>query len=573
MICEVLVKRAVKDEKSFDYQTDKPIKLFTLVEVSLGKQKVQGIVTGIKPRSKFTTKTIERELSVGPVINKLQFDFAKEISQYFLGSLSDTLNRFIPALNKKDLKQIGAKDSSYRKTGPKKPVFVMGERSSRIEHFCQLADNRQNLLILPTLKAISDAAEFIKKISPKFHVFAFHSQLDSDQKSKIYQTILAGDDCIIIGTRHGLFLPFSKLSNIFIDEPFNYAYQEDQAPYYNTFISAKILSKLCGARLIVGDSCPGLIDFAAISKNKMDIVELKNNLSFITYNNPKKISQNNFFIELVKKSLENRKSVGFIGNFRNSHKVYCGNCNNKITCSHCRGEYFMEETNLCEKCDTKLDKCADCKSDKRYYIGITYSDIMHQIKEMWPDFSDSIETRVSHFEKKQILVTTYREILSLEKDVNVFVIADFDFIASSPLFSNRINLFRKILDLKSRGAKKIIIFSDEKSEYLNDLVNGNWRNFLKRELSDRKSSSLPPYSVPVEIFYSAKTEKSAVEKLNRFSSLINSKILKISLPITKKGDIFTAKQVLFLRHNFREIDKKAFLDKSIKVRIGPIDYF
>jgi primosomal protein N' len=192
---------------------------------------------------------------------------------------------------------------------------------------------------------------------------------------------------------------------------------------------------------------------------------------------------------------------------------------------------------------------------------------------MWPDFSDSIETKVNGLQKKQILISTYREILSAKDDIDTFVIVDFDQVASSPLFSNRINLFRKILDLKSKGAKKIIIFSDEESEYLSDLITNSWRDFLKRELSDRKKNHLPPYSTPVEIFCNAKTEDSAAKKLDKFSTIINSKVLKISLPITRGNKIFTARQILFLHHNFREIDKVAFKDKSIKVRIGPIDYF
>lgn len=572
MICEVLVKRAINSNKSFDYETTEPIKQFTLVEVPLGKKTVQGIVVRIKQKSKFSAKPIKRVLSAGPVIGKLQFDFATEISNYFLGSLSDTLNRFIPNLNIKNFRQIGASINARQSNKIKKSIFIMGERSSRIEHFCQLSDNKQNLLILPTLKAIFDAQKYIKKISPNSTVLVFHSQLESEEKSKIYQMILDGESCIVISTRHGLFLPFSRLSNIFIDEPFNYAYQEDQSPYYNTYITSKILSKLSGARLAVGDSCPGLIDFATISKKQMELVELRNNLSFVVYNNPKKITQNNFFIDTIQRSLDQKNKIGFIGNFKNTHKIYCQDCREKIVCP-CDSEDFGEETDRCEKCAQIVTKCPKCKSDKKFYIGLTYSDAIHQIKAMWPDFRDSIETRVSKFSKKQILVTTYREILSLEDSIDNFVIMDFDHIASSPLFSNRINLFRKILDLKSRGAKKIILFSEEESEYLSDLINGNWQRFLSRELKDRQISHLPPFSVPVEISCNGKNENLAEKKLDKFSDTIVSKILKISLPTITKGGISTAKQVLFLRHDFREIDKKAFLNKAVKAKVGPIDYF
>lgn len=573
MICEVLVKRAVGGGKSFDYETPQPIKPLTLVEVPLGNQTVWGIVVRTKEKSKFPVKLIKRILSAGPIINKLQFDFAKEISKYFLGSLSDTLNRFVPNLNIKDLKLISTKNRAQKKSKAQKPIFVMGERSSRIEHFCQLADNKQNLLILPTLKSIYKAENFIKKISPNSRIFVFHSQLTGIQKSEIYQAILNGESCTVISTRHGLFLPFLRLSNIFIDEPFNYAYQEDQAPYYNTFITTRILAKLSGARLIVSDSCPNLIDFAAILKNKMDLVELKSDPSFTVFNNPKRIEENRFFVELIQKTLIDKKSVGFIGNFKSTHKIYCGNCNKKTQCSNCGSEDFVEKTNLCNVCDLISEKCSSCASNKKYYIGLTYSDMIHKIKKMWPDFSSSIETKISKFSKKQILVSTYREILMLENDIDTFVIIDFDQIASSPVFSNRINLFRKILDLKSSGATKIIMFSDEESEYLSDLINGNWRNFLSRELKDRKTNQLPPYSVPVEISCSAKTKELAESKADKFSDQLNSKILKFSLPSTKKGDNFIAKQILFLRHNFRETDKDALVSSSVKIKIGPIDYF
>lgn len=573
MICEVLVKRAVGGGKSFDYETSQLIKPLTLVEVPLGNQIVWGIVIRTKEKSKFPLKPIKRILSAGPILNQLQFDFAKEISKYFLGSLSDTLNRFVPNLNIKDLKLISTKNRAYKRLKTQKPVFIMGERNSRIEHFCQLSDNKQNLLIFPTLKSVCKAENYIKKISPNSKVFVFHSQLKSIQKSEIYQAILNGESCIVISTRHGLFLPFLRLSNVFIDEPFNYAYQEDQAPYYNTFIAARILAKLFGAKLIVSDSCPNLIDYNAIIKNKMDLIELKNNLSFTVFNNPKKITENRFFIELIQKILAEKKLIVFIGNFKDTHKIYCGNCNKKIKCTVCGGENFIEQTNKCNKCHSIIKKCPNCASEKKYYAGLTYANMINQIKKMWPDFSDSIETKVSNFFKKQILVSTYREILMLEKDIDTFIIIDFDQITSSPIFSNRINLFRKILDFKSIGATKIIIFSDEENKYLDDLININWRNFLSRELKDRKINQLPPYSVPVEISCSAKTEELAKSKVEKFSSRLNSKILKFSLPNTKKDNNFIAKQILFLSHNFRETDKDFLDSNDIKIRIGPIDYF
>jgi primosomal protein N' len=192
---------------------------------------------------------------------------------------------------------------------------------------------------------------------------------------------------------------------------------------------------------------------------------------------------------------------------------------------------------------------------------------------MWNDYSGSIETKVDKISKKQIIIMTYREMSSLESDIETFVIMDFDQVASSPFFSNRINLFRKILDLKSNGAKKVILFSDDESEYLHNLTSGNWRDFLSRELADRKRSQLPPYSVPVEISSSSKTESSAISKINELSDQFKSKILKISLPTVKKGNRFFSKQILFLRRDFREIDRTVLATKSVKVKVCPIDYF
>jgi hypothetical protein len=136
-----------------------------------------------------------------------------------------------------------------------------------------------------------------------------------------------------------------------------------------------------------------------------------------------------------------------------------------------------------------------------------------------------------------------------------------------------LNLFRKILDFCSHGGKKVIIFSDQENEYLDDIISKNWRRFLSRELRERKVAKLPPFSTPLEISCSARADTAAQKKLKDFASELKSKILYISLPTEKKEGGFIGKSVLFLPHDFRQANKWLASSTNIKIKVWPADYF
>ncbi|MDH4358633.1 MAG: hypothetical protein OEV37_01630 [Candidatus Berkelbacteria bacterium] len=548
MIAQIYLKRKTKLDKPFDYEIPRGMKIkkFSLVEIELGTKKTIGLVWGFKDRSPYNLKKISRVLSAGPALTPNQLKLAHLISDEYLSTLSESIFSFLPKLNIRDLNKIGSEAKHARRQKQEK-MLLIAEASQRLLFFCQKMQLGQNLAVFPTIHRVEEASRAIKRLNPKLQVYTWHSKLESYQKAKIWQDLISDKNNIaVIGTRHSLLLPFVSLKSAYIDEPTSFAYQEDQAPYYNAYKVARTLAGIFGADLIIGESSPDILSFVALSKGELKIKETKPALDFEIrdgWENFLKDAQNI-------KSLKPNSKICVIGPWKNQARLQCSDCKSEITCPNCQNPFFEENSFSCTKCKKNYKKslCSKCGGANIQKTGFLYSKIINDLKAVFPQAL--ITANPKAFSKSHIAVTSINELDRLDPIFETALIPYFIEMANFPYLNFREKLFQKIWGLSSAGVKKIYLFGESlgQDRFTRQLTTNNWKAFLKEEIEERAKLKLPPFSKSVMLVVKCQTPE-ICEKISR-DVLSKIKITANTYPYGQdaRAGKFTQKTLLTFPH-------------------------
>lgn len=148
------------------------------------------------------------------------------------------------------------------KAEPGTPLLVRGAERSKfyIEKVKQcLADGLDALVLEPEAELGQNLEEpFAEAFGESLKLFG--GGLSARGKRVLAQQLRdEHEPMVIIGQRSALFLPFSQLGLVVVDEEQDASYkQSEPAPRYNGRDLAVVLAKIHGAQLILGSACPSL---------------------------------------------------------------------------------------------------------------------------------------------------------------------------------------------------------------------------------------------------------------------------------------------------------------------------
>ena len=208
-----------------------------------------------------------------------------------------------------------------------KPLLLRGPHRLA-EYFCRcgqcLAAGRDVLVLEPESElGLNIEEEFARHFSPsgtpagtrQLHAEASTSGTPAGTILRIYNASttpaekrriaseLRGphEPILLIGQRSALFLPYSSLGLIIVDEEQDASYkQAEPAPRYNGRDLAAVLASISGAGLVLGSACPSLETLLNVRSGKYSILDLPDA-------NPAKV-------EIIDINAERRKN-GMVGDF------------------------------------------------------------------------------------------------------------------------------------------------------------------------------------------------------------------------------------------------------------------
>ena len=143
-----------------------------------------------------------------------------------------------------------------------------------LEYYVQ--QGQQVLFLLPE---IALTTQLVQRLTAYFgnEVAVFHSKYTNNERIEVWNQVLEQSPKakVVIGVRSALFLPFSNLGCIIIDEEHEPTYkQNDPAPRYHARDAAIVLAKQHQAKVLLGSATPSLESFYNVQNKKYGLTEL-----------------------------------------------------------------------------------------------------------------------------------------------------------------------------------------------------------------------------------------------------------------------------------------------------------
>ncbi|MCB8994019.1 MAG: primosomal protein N' [Bacteroidales bacterium] len=157
-------------------------------------------------------------------------------------------------------------------------VTSSGKTEVYIHLIQEMIDQGKEVLYL--LPEIALSSQIINRLRKVFgdQVGIYHSRFSDAERVEVYRRT-AGQKGqrykVILGVRSAVFLPFSNLGLIIVDEEHENTYKQfDPAPRYNARDSSMVLAGIHGAKVLLGTATPSIESYANASSGKYGLVEL-----------------------------------------------------------------------------------------------------------------------------------------------------------------------------------------------------------------------------------------------------------------------------------------------------------
>jgi len=136
---------------------------------------------------------------------------------------------------------------------------------------------RQGGQVLYLLPEIALTSQIIRRLQQHFggYIGIYHSKFSANERLETWNKIRTGELKIILGARSALFLPFSNLGMVVVDEEHDASYkQQEPAPRYHARDAAVYYASLFGARVLLGSATPSVETYYNATTGKYGLVEL-----------------------------------------------------------------------------------------------------------------------------------------------------------------------------------------------------------------------------------------------------------------------------------------------------------
>lgn len=480
-------------------------------------------------------------LSVIKALEKKDICIIKEITTSRL-SIYDQIEEELPVLNDDQERAMSDLNSIFEAQKAALIFGVTGSGKTRIYidliSEC-IKEGKQAIFLLPEIALTTQMVTRIERVFGD-NMMVYHSRMNDNERVEMWHAAKTGIS-LVMGARSSLFLPFKNLGLIIIDEEHDPSFkQSDPAPRYNARDVALVLSKMRGAKIVLGSATPSLETFYNTTIGKYGIVSLKERFGQVAMPDIKvidltyekktgRLKSNLSFplIEAMKETLGLKEQIILFQNRRGfAPIIQCRTCGWSAECENCdvnltTHKYFQELR--CHYCGFRQNnpvRCPKCGGNDLDDIGVGTERIEQEVEELFPDAKiarlDYDTTRSkSNFEqiiydfsagKIDILIGTQMitKGFDFEKVTLVGIISG-DSLVNSPSFRGAERAFQLMMQVAGRAGRrskqgKVLIQAFRYNHpVITEVIEQDYEIFYKREIIERKDYFYPPFSKMIYI--------------------------------------------------------------------------
>jgi primosomal protein N' (replication factor Y) (superfamily II helicase) len=408
----------------------------------------------------------------------------------------------------------------------------------------QLKKGKQVLYMLPEIALTS---QIILRLKRHFGAVTgvYHSRFSNPEKVEIWKRV-AGNDPIkgyrlILGVRSSVFLPFSNLGLIIVDEEHDGSYkQHDPAPRYHARDSAIMLASMHNAKTILGSASPSIESYNNAVSGKYGLTELKERYGLIKLPSivlansreayRKKLMVSHFTPELLQAmddALGKEEQIILFQNRRGfSPYIECSECGWIPVCIQCAVNLTYHKgigKLVCHYCGYTTgmpSKCDNCRSTGMVTRGFGTEKIEDEIKIVFPAArvarmdqdttrnKNSFNKLIRAFEDRRIDILIGTQMISKGLDfenLTVVGILNADNLLNYPDFRAHERSFQLMEQVSGRAGRRqkqgkvVIQTSDPANKIIRLVLRHDYLSMFRMQSEERIAFNYPPFCRMVKI--------------------------------------------------------------------------
>lgn len=423
-------------------------------------------------------------------------------------------------------------------------ITSSGKTEIYIKLIRQMLDTGKQVLYL--LPEIALTSQIINRLQKYFgnDIGVYHSRYNENERVETWQHV-AGEGSksfkVLLGARSAMFLPFSNLGLIIIDEEHDASYKQyDPAPRYNARDAAIFLASMHGSKVLLGSATPAIETYYNANEGKYGLSSLTERFGGLLLPEIKlvnlkeehrmKTMQSIFSSALIREietALAAKEQVILFQNRRGfSLHIDCDNCGWIPHCVQCDVSlvyHKMQNQLRCHYCGytTRIpDKCPDCGHTHLVMKGFGTEKIEEELSLIFPQVRiarmdlDTTRSKYAHqklialFEERKvdILVGTQMVTKGLDFDhVSLVGILNADQLLSYPDFRAFERGFQLMAQVAGRAGRKnkqgkvLIQAFNPSHPILAMVLQHRYEAMYQSQLIEREKFNYPPFCRIVQL--------------------------------------------------------------------------
>ncbi|WP_305276902.1 primosomal protein N' [uncultured Muribaculum sp.] len=474
--------------------------------------------------------------------------FTREINRF---NYTGTEQGELPKLS---APQSEALDSIHRMFIDKNVTLLHGVTSSgKTEIYIHLIDyilnkGSQALYLVPEIALTTQLTRRLQKVFGK-RVIIYHSKFSDNERVDIWKRMLHDPSpCVVIGARSSLFLPFSRLGLVIVDEEHESSYKQfDPAPRYNARDCAIVLASMHGAKTLLGSATPAIETYYKALNGRYGLVTLSERyegvqlplIEIVDLNDERRRGRisgpmSARLAMMSREAVKGGEQVILFHNRRGFAPVVvckqcgyvpkCQNCDVSLTYHRKAGEMVCHYCGATYKLPTI---CPACKEPAIEVYGYGTERIEEIAESSFPGArimrmdldttrnKDSYLNIINDFSlgKADILVGTQMVTKGLDFErVSLVGILNADNLINFPDFRASERAFNMLEQVAGRAGRRnkrglvIVQTSQPAHPILSYLQAHNYEGFYEHELEERRRYGYPPFTRVINIYLKHRDE-------------------------------------------------------------------
>ena len=487
-------------------------------------------------------------------------------------------------------------------------------------HLIQKAieEGRQVLYLLPEIALTVQMTRRLQRVFGS-RLGIYHSRYSDAERVEIWKKQLSDEPYdVILGARSAVFLPFSRLGLVIVDEEHETSFkQQDPAPRYHARSAAIMLARMYdGAKVLLGTATPSMESYNNALTGKYGYVSLTTRYKDVALPDihvvdikdlyRRKMMRGPFSPELLdamRAALKQHKQIILFQNRRGFAPMVeckvcgwvpkCKNCDvsltyhrsmNVLTCHYCGYTYAVPH------------QCPNCESTELLGRGYGTEKIEDRVRELFPDARiarmDLDTTRsagayqriIGDFSSGRTDILIGTQMISKGLDfsgVTVVGILNADTMINFPDFRSHERAFNMMEQVAGRAGRKsrqgqvVIQTSQPDNPVIRYVTGHDYLGFYSEELADRERFHYPPFTKIINIYLKHRDDSVLTEMSVRYSNMLRQvfahRVLGPEAPMVARVQNLYIRQIVLKMENEASMPKVKRILRNIYENMLSVD--